>query len=350
VKPRDLISGGGEWLRGAGQDSDIVLSTRIRLARNVDEFPFLSRIQPEQQAELANFLKQKILAADIAPGMSYIELEEIDGLERRFLQERQLISRELAEGEGRRGVAVGDSERVSVMVNEEDHLRLQVILSGLEVDEAWRMGDGADNALEQHIRFAFSPKLGYLTACPTNVGTGLRASVMLHLPGLVMTKQMKKVFNALARLNLAVRGMHGEGTEASSDLYQFSNQASLGKSEEEILQALKSVVPQLVKFERDARDYLLGHGRTAVEDRVWRAYGMLKGARSISTQETMAYLSQLRLGVNLGLVTDIKIERINQLFILTQPAHLQKLAEQELDEAKRDVARATLIRSQLGEL
>lgn len=350
MKPRDLISGGGEWLRGAGQDSDIVLSTRIRLARNVDEFPFLSRIQPEQQAELANFLKQKILAADIAPGMSYIELEEIDGLERRFLQERQLISRELAEGEGRRGVAVGDSERVSVMVNEEDHLRLQVILSGLEVDEAWRMGDGADNALEQHIRFAFSPKLGYLTACPTNVGTGLRASVMLHLPGLVMTKQMKKVFNALARLNLAVRGMHGEGTEASSDLYQFSNQASLGKSEEEILQALKSVVPQLVKFERDARDYLLGHGRTAVEDRVWRAYGMLKGARSISTQETMAYLSQLRLGVNLGLVTDIKIERINQLFILTQPAHLQKLAEQELDEAKRDVARATLIRSQLGEL
>jgi len=350
VKPRDLISGGGEWLRGAGQDSDIVLSTRIRLARNVDEFPFLSRIQPEQQAELANFLKQKILAADIAPGMSYIELEEIDGLERRFLQERQLISRELAEGEGRRGVAVGDSERVSVMVNEEDHLRLQVILSGLEVDEAWRMGDGADDALEQHIRFAFSPKLGYLTACPTNVGTGLRASVMLHLPGLVMTKQMKKVFNALARLNLAVRGMHGEGTEASSDLYQFSNQASLGKSEEEILQALKSVVPQLVKFERDARDYLLGHGRTAVEDRVWRAYGMLKGARSISTQETMAYLSQLRLGVNLGLVTDIKIERINQLFILTQPAHLQKLAEQELDEAKRDVARATLIRSQLGEL
>ncbi len=350
MKPRDLISGGGEWLRGAGQDSDIVLSTRIRLARNVDEFPFLSRIQPEQQAELANFLKQKILAADIAPGMSYIELEEIDGLERRFLQERQLISRELAEGEGRRGVAVGDSERVSVMVNEEDHLRLQVILSGLEVDEAWRMGDGADDALEQHIRFAFSPKLGYLTACPTNVGTGLRASVMLHLPGLVMTKQMKKVFNALARLNLAVRGMHGEGTEASSDLYQFSNQASLGKSEEEILQALKSVVPQLVKFERDARDYLLGHGRTAVEDRVWRAYGMLKGARSISTQETMAYLSQLRLGVNLGLVTDIKIERINQLFILTQPAHLQKLAEQELDEAKRDVARATLIRSQLGEL
>jgi protein arginine kinase len=350
VKTSDIPGNGAEWLRGAGSEADMVLSSRIRLARNVADFPFVVRMGAEQQAELANFLERGILAADLAPDMKYIDVDGADELEKLYLQERQLISRELAEGEGKRGVAVGEMERTSVMVNEEDHVRLQVIHSGFELDECWRLANQADDSLEEHIRYAFSPRLGYLTACPTNVGTGMRASVMLHLPGLVMTKQMKKVFAAMAKLNLAVRGMYGEGTEASSDLYQLSNQVSLGKPEEEIIQSLKSVIPQLIKFERNAREYLLEHGRTAVEDRVWRAYGMLRSARTISSQEAMIYLSQLRLGVNLGLVKDVRIDSLNELFILTQPAHLQKLEGKKLEEGKRDLVRATLIRNRLGEV
>lgn len=350
MKTSDITGNGTEWLRGSGSEADIVLSSRIRLARNVADFPFVVRMGAEQQAELADFLEHGILAANLAPNMNYIDVDAADELEKLYLQERQLISRELAEGEGKRGVAVGKMERTSVMVNEEDHVRLQVIRSGFELDDCWRLANRADSSLEEHIRYAFSPRLGYLTACPTNVGTGMRASVMLHLPGLVMTKQMRKVFAAMAKLNLAVRGMYGEGTEASSDLYQLSNQVSLGKSEEEIIQALKSVIPQLIKFERNAREYLLKHGRIAVEDRVWRAYGMLKSARTMSSQEAMIYLSQLRLGVNLGLVKDVHIDSLNELFILTQPAHLQKLEGKKLEEVKRDLIRATLIRKRLGEV
>ena len=341
---------GAEWLRGSGGEADIVLSSRIRLARNVADFPFAARMKAEQQAALAKFLEQGIIGAGLEADLRYVDIDQANELEKQYLQERQLISRELAEGRGKRGVAVGKTERISVMVNEEDHVRLQVIHSGFELDECWEQANRSDNLLEERIRYAFSPKLGYLTACPTNVGTGMRASVMLHLPGLVMTKQMKKVFAAMAKLNLAVRGMYGEGTEASSDLYQLSNQVSLGKSEEEIIQSLKSVIPQLIKFERNAREYLLEHGRTAVEDRVWRAYGMLRSARTISSQEAMVYLSQLRLGVNLGLVKDVHINSLNELFILTQPAHLQKLEGKKLEEEKRDLARATLIRNRLGEV
>jgi len=350
VKANEGPGNGAEWLRGTGGEADIVLSSRIRLARNVADFPFVVRMKAEQQAELARFLEQGIMGADLAPNMRYVDIDEADELEKLYLQERQLISRELADAKGKRGVSVGDMERISVMVNEEDHIRLQVIHSGFELDECWAAADRCDSLLGERVRYAFSPRLGYLTACPTNVGTGLRASVMLHLPGLVMTKQMKKVFAAMAKLNLAVRGMYGEGTEASSDLYQLSNQVSLGKSEEEIVHSLKSVIPQLIKFERNARKYLLEHGRVAVEDRVWRAYGMLRSARTISSQEAMIYLSQLRLGVNLGMVKDVHIDSLNELFILTQPAHLQKLEGKKLEEDKRDLARATLIRNRLGEV
>ncbi len=346
----DRAGKGGEWLKGSGPESDIVLSSRIRLARNISDFPFPARATDRQRQELCNLLRDKILECNFAPDMTYVDLTELSRIDLQYLTERQLISREHMDGHGKRGVAYGQSERLSLMVNEEDHIRMHVIRSGLELKETWEAVDAIDRALEKRLSYAFSPQLGYLAACPTNVGTGMRVSVMLHLPALAMTKQMEKVFRAVAKLGLTVRGMQGEGTQASSDLYQISNQISLGKSETELMDDVGSIAPVIVRYERLAREHLLGNNRNILEDRVWRAYGMLKSARCISSQETLIYLSQVRMGVNLGLIQDLGIEAINELFILTQPGHLQKLAGKRLKRADRDIARATFIRSRLGGL
>jgi len=346
----DLSRQAGEWLKGEGPESDIVISSRIRFARNLADFPFTNRASAEQRAEIAEILEEKISGLEInGSALSYFELDGLTPLDMEFLVERHLISKEHADSEGARGVALNDEETVSIMVNEEDHLRLQVLKSGFNLGETWELIDEIDDAIDREVDYAFSPELGYLTACPTNVGTGMRASVMLHLPALLFTRQIEKVITAVGKMHLVVRGLYGEGTQYSGSLHQISNQITLGKSEEEILDNIVSTVPQIVRYERRAREMLLSQNRAKLEDRIYRSLGMLKSARTISSSETITLLSHLRLGINLGLI-EMGIGQVNQLFIRALPAHLQKLEGKELEPEERDAARATFIRENLGEI
>jgi protein arginine kinase len=338
----------GEWLRGEGPESDIVISSRLRLARNVAGFKFLYRASPDERSRINALLCENIRKADVADDMVYYDLESANAIERSYLVERHLISRELADSHGPRSVAVGRDESLSIMVNEEDHLRIQVLQSGFRLREALQCMNEVDDKLSVLVDYAFSPQYGYLTACPTNVGTGIRVSVMLHLPALEWTKQLRKVFKAVNKMNLAVRGLYGEGTQASGDFYQVSNQVTLGKTEEEIVGTVESVVKQIIRYERKVRQALVTDSRTGLEDRVWRAYGMLKSARVISSDETMDLLSTVRMGVNMGLIGEVSIETVNELFIQTQPAHLQKREGREIDTTMRDATRAQFIRSRLS--
>jgi protein arginine kinase len=294
-------------------------------------------------------LRERLPKLELQTPLNYISFANLSPLDRQFLVERQLVSRELANADGPRGVALGAPETMSVMVNEEDHLRLQVMRSGFTLDEAWQDIDRLDDLIEQKISYAFSEEFGYLTACPTNVGTGMRASVMLHLPALVLTKQIEKVFRALQKINLAVRGLYGEGSRASGDFYQISNQVTLGKSETTILTEIREVIPQIITYERQARQTLTRESRQALHDRVSRAFGTLCSATMMTSEETMDLLSSVRLGINLGLLEDITIPTVNQLFIQTQPAHLQKLMGGSLDGEERNAARARYLRSRLRE-
>ena len=350
MQPSELAERAGEWLRGTGPESHIVISTRIRLARNVAGYPFTSRLSPDQQAELSEILRGHIVDGEIVPETHYFNLNIVRELDRRLLVERHLISKEHEEGSGERGVVVERREAIAIMINEEDHLRIQVLRSGFELDDTWVTANAVDTTMGRRVDYAYSDRLGFLTACPTNVGTGMRVSVMLHLPALEMTKQLEKVFHAVAKINLAVRGLYGEGTQAAGNFYQISNQVTLGKSEEGIIKEIRGTIPRIIQYEQRARDILMGESRQQLEDRVWRAYAMLKAARVISSGETMALLSHLRLGINLGIIKDVDIASINQLFVSTLPAHLQILEGRELDAQDRDIARAAFIRRNLGEL
>lgn len=340
----------GEWLSGSGPEADIVISTRLRLARNVAGFPFLTRTTDKQRAKLEALLREQIQVTALGDDLVYLGLKESTAVDRLCLVERHLISKDHASGSGCRGVALGPSEMVSIMVNEEDHLRIQVLRSGFQPEEGFQEIRRLDSQLEQSVTFAFSDEFGYLTACPTNVGTGMRISIMLHLPGLVMTKQIEKVFHAVSKINLAVRGLYGEGTQASGDFYQISNQVTLGCTESDILKTVQDVVPQIIRYERNVRETLISENRRGLEDRVWRAFGMLEHARLITSEETMDLLSAVRMGVNLGMIDQVPIHLVNELFILTQPAHLQKMKGRKLETSERDVNRAEFIRRKLAEL
>ncbi|MBX3439351.1 MAG: protein arginine kinase, partial [Planctomycetaceae bacterium] len=299
------------------------------------------------RAEIEALLRGPISSLPVDGELTYFSVSNLEALDRQFLVERQLISRELAEMHGSRGVGVGPQENISLMINEEDHLRLQVLRSGFALDECWTEINRIDDALEQRVTFAFSEQLGYLTACPTNVGTGIRVSVMLHLPALALTKEIQKVFQAMQKMRLAVRGLYGEGSQAMGDFYQFSNQVTLGPSEKELIAKLKEVVEGIIKYERRVRDELVEKNRQRLHDQVSRAYGILRSAQTITSEETMHLLSSVRMGINLGLVDGLEIPTINELFIHTQPAHLQKLRNEHLESAERNVARATYIRQRL---
>jgi protein arginine kinase len=348
----DLASSSGEWLKGNGPESDIVISSRIRLARNLADFPFISRATDADRAEIEKILHGRIDAlreSGKAPADSlYLKVSELAEVDRQFLVERQLISREHAESEGARAVVIDPAERFSVMINEEDHLRLQVMHSGLDLEAAWKRVAQLDDMLEEKLTYAFDDRLGYLTACPTNVGTGLRVSVMLHLPALVITRQIDKVFRSLQKISLAVRGLYGEGSQAMGDFYQISNQVTLGKSETELIEKIGDIVPVMIDYERQARDFLVRESQQTLHDRVSRAFGILRTAQTISSEETMHLLSSVRMGINLGLIEEIEISTVNQLFINTQPAHLQKISGRELDSAERNVERARYLRQHLN--
>jgi protein arginine kinase len=348
VKLDELATRCGEWLRGSGPESDIVISTRIRLARNLADFPFIRRCTPGDRLAIEKTVRDGIDKVEAWNGrITYANVAELNQVDRQFLVERQLISRELSEAEGARGVAIDNDETFSVMVNEEDHLRLQVMHSGLDLQAAWDQINQIDDLIEEHINFAFHEQLGYLTACPTNVGTGLRVSVMLHLPALVITRQIDKVFRSLQKISLAVRGLYGEGSQAMGDFYQISNQITLGRSEETLLGQVGDVVPVLIDYERRAREFLIKESQKDLHDRVSRAYGILCTAQTISSEETMHLLSSVRMGINLGLIADLEIPTVNKLFIHTQPAHLQKLRGSELDTADRNIERAHYLQRHL---
>jgi len=343
----DLARSSGEWLRGSGPESDIVISSRIRLARNLADFPFISRANAADRAEIERTLRDRILKVQSAE-LEYVDVNKLPGIDRQFLVERQLISREHAESEGARGVAIDPNERVSLMINEEDHLRIQVMHSGLDLSGAWEQSNRIDDMVESQVTYAFNERLGYLTACPTNVGTGMRVSVMLHLPALVITRQIDKLFRSLQKISLAVRGLYGEGSQAMGDFYQISNQITLGRAEGELVKQVGDVVPTIIEYERKARDVLVRERQENLHDRVSRAYGILRTAQTISSEETMHLLSSVRMGVNLGLIADLEIPMLNKLFIYTQPAHLQKLSGMELDTADRNIERARYLRRHLN--
>ena len=344
----DFLNQAGEWLRGTGPEADIVISTRARLARNVEGFPFAPHATLKQKAEMERLIRGTLEEHKLLRGSLYINLEDCSTIERQFLVERHLISRDHANAEWTRGVAVARKETISVMVLEEDHLRIQVLRSGMQPEESWDELSGLDDQIERHLTYSFSQEFGYLTACPTNAGTGLRLSVMMHLPALALTKQIQKVFQSLAQINFTVRGLYGEGTEASGHFFQISNQVTLGKSEAETVQEMKTAVPKIARHERGWREKLITEDRVRLEDRVWRSYGLIRHARSITSEETLEHLSLVRLGVNLGLIPNLAIATVNELFVFTQPGHLQTLAGKPLDAGERDTVRADFIRHRLG--
>lgn len=349
-----------EWLRGEGVASDVVVSSRVRIARNLAGHPFANRASAEERGEVLERCKAILLTAGICERIAWFDLHESGPLERSLLVERHLISKQHAKGrraavkgsvdDDPRAVAVSvPGERLSVMVNEEDHLRVQIVRSGLCLGEAWGEADRIDDRIGEGLEYAYSPRWGYLTACPTNVGTGVRMSVMLHLPGLKLTGDIEKVKKASADMNLAVRGFYGEGSDAVGDLYQISNQATLGKPEGVLLHELEQeIIPQIIEYERLARRTLAGKRRSHIEDVAWRALGLLSHARLLATEEAMQQLSHVRLGVMLGLLPGPELKRINQLLLMCQPAHVQRAAGRELDQEQRRVARAELVRTALA--
>ncbi len=339
---------GGEWLNGTGPHANIVISSRIRLARNIERYKFISRMTDEDRLALLGYVKNNFDSNKNTPDFEFINIHELDPTDRQFLLERHLISKEMEENNGPRGVVVNTSERISIMVNEEDHIRTQVLLSGLQLDKCWEIANQMDDILETDMCYSFSPYFGYLTACPTNVGTGMRVSVMFHLPALVITQQLSKIFQAISKIGLAIRGFYGEGTESLGDFYQISNQVTLGKSEKEIIHNLMGVIPQIIRYEENARETLLNNNIKILEDRVWRAYALLYNARIISSKEAMALLSNIRLGMDVGILSMLDTRLINEIFIFSQPAHLQKLFNKTLSSEERDIKRADYIRKRLN--
>jgi protein arginine kinase len=347
----DYTDHAGEWLRGTGPSSDIVISSRVRLARNIAGFPFVNRSSRRQRYELLSVCKERIVSDRLAPNILWVDLSQSPPLDCQLLVERHLISRQHADAQADepRAVAIGEDETFAIMVNEEDHLRMQVMRSGLQLSEAFDQINRIDDVLEDQLDYAYAKRLGYLTACPTNVGTGLRVSVMLHLPALKMTGEIDKVRRAARDMHLAVRGLFGEGSEALGDLYQVSNQTTLGRSEEEVLGDFQNtIVPQIIAYEQQARQALLRHRRAQLDDKLWRAWAVLTHARVLGGEEVLSLLSQLRLAVNLGRVNRTDIRTINELFLLTQSAHLQKISGSEMDGPTRRAARAKLVRKRLG--
>ena len=345
----DLSHQAGEWLRGVGPMTEVVISSRVRLARNLAGRSFLTRCNSDEILQLEQVLRDVILKCKVTPKLSYINIAEASGLDRQLLVERHLISRQLAQAEHARGVAISDDETVAIMVNEEDHLRMQVLQSGLGLVESVEKILQIDDILEEHLDFAFHSQFGYLTACPTNVGTGMRVSVMLHLPGLKMTGEIEKVFRAAHDMRLAIRGLYGEGTEATGDFFQLSNQTTLGRSEKEIVtDFVEELVPKFIDYELKARQSLAEKQTISVDNKIYRAISTLRSARLISSEETLYMLSLVRLGINLGKIKDVDTVTINELFIMTQPAHLQKLHGRTMSGKERAQTRAEMIRKKLG--
>ncbi|MBZ0254482.1 protein arginine kinase, partial [bacterium] len=332
------------WLKSGDPANDLVVSSRIRLARNIEGLPFSQWASSSDLRRIAEQSQQAIRASDDMADADVFQMEELDSVDRSFMAERYLISREFAKSGIERFVAVHPLETASIMINEEDHLRIQVLMAGSNLRSAWNFISRIDCELEQNIEFSFSNTFGYLTACPTNVGTGIRCSVMVHLPALVYSRKIEKVLNAVTQIGLTVRGLAGEGSEISGNLFQISNQWTLGISEQETIEKIEKILQQILQQERSEEAAMIDRGRTELEDKVWRAYAALRYARVMSSNEAVDLLSTIRLGRSLGVLDTPAIENINEMLILMRPAHLQKRADRILKTNERDEYRAEYIR------
>ena len=339
----------GEWLKGAGPESDIVVSSRIRLARNLNDYPFISKATELDRAEIEKTLRQSVVAVGEHAKLAYLDVNQLDGIDRQFLVERQLISREHAESDGARGVAIDSGESVSLMVNEEDHVRMHALGTGLTPRNCFDRIKKLDEAMQASTEWAFHPRWGFQSACPTNVGTAVRFSAMLHLPGLRLTGELDKVRQAAKDLHLAVRGYYGEGSESSGNFYQVSNQITLGCSEDELLDRFReTIVPGIIEYERAARRMLLKQSATQLEDRVHRDLAVLQSARRVKVDEAMRRLSMIRLGCCTGLLDGPPLDLVNGLFQQVQTGHLQQLTNRTLTPEEAQIARADLLRARLS--
>ncbi|XEC95433.1 protein arginine kinase [Paenibacillus tarimensis] len=339
-----------EWMKDDGPDSDIVISSRIRIARNIRNQPFPMLATNQQSREVM----ERLLAVakdnklDQLGHFESFTLSELNELEKRVLVEKHLISPNLA-NESRSGALIlSDTEAVSIMINEEDHLRIQCLYAGFQIKEAWSLASRIDDIFEMEADYAFDERRGYLTSCPTNVGTGIRASVMMHLPALVITQQINRILSAITQVGLAVRGLYGEGSEAVGNLFQISNQITLGQTEEEIIDNLHSVARQIIEHERAARERIIAESKVRIEDRVRRSFGILSNASIMDSKEAAQRLSDVRLGIDLNLIHSVSPKIMNELMVLTQPGFLQQVFDEKLNADERDIRRADLIRRYLS--
>jgi protein arginine kinase len=339
-----------EWMKVKGPQSDIVFSSRVRIARNLAGMPFPTLSTASRAEEVVRMVHDVWKEKSDLPsleGATFVRMSELSPFEKRVLVEKHLISPQLAEESPNGAVLLSQDESVSIMINEEDHIRIQCLFPGLQLEKAWKMASQLDDWLETHFTFAFDDQCGYLTSCPTNLGTGIRASVMVHLPALAMTQQLPRLFPVITQVGLAVRGIYGEGSEALGQLYQISNQVTLGQSEEEIIDKLQGVVLQIIEHELNARKRILNQSTLELEDRVHRSYGILAHSRIMDSKEAMQRLSDVRLGVDLNLIKEVSAGVMNELMVLIQPGFLQQYAGQRLDPEERDIRRAKLIRERL---
>ena len=339
------------WMQQAGPDGDIVLSSRIRLARNINGLPFPGQADENQMGQISSRAADSVkdlINSDYGHHYMVLDMAELSDQERRILVEKHVTSLKHIRKPLNRSLIIRDDTAVSIMVNEEDHFRIQSLTAGLNLKSAWQMADETDNLLENRIGFAFHEDLGYLTSCPTNLGTGLRASVMMHLPGLVLLQQMHRIIEVSTQLGMAVRGFYGEGTEAFGNVFQVSNQQTMGFNEPEIVNNVIGLARQVVEQERSARRMLLGDSGEDLVDRIWRAYGILRYARSVSGQEALGLLSAVRLGIDLGIVGHLPPEVFTELIIGTRSSVVTKMAKVErMDKSERNRLRADIIRNRI---
>jgi len=343
----DMLSHPASWLDASGKESEIIMSSRVRVARNLARHRFTHNCDSEELSEVLSSVSGTAGGTGTFKDGLFVDMGDVSTLDRQFLSERHLVSRDFLHNSAHRGLVLNESEDVSLMINEEDHLRIQTYGSGLDLKSTWARANRLDDETTSGLDVAFNERIGYLTACPTNVGTGLRVSVLIHLPGLVHSKEINKLLESLNKLNHTMRGFYGEGSEMMGNFFQLSNSATLGTSEERIIKSLGEMALKVVGFERRARDMLFSKAQSLLEDKVWRAYGLLRYAHSVSTKEALSLISAVRLGVGVGIIDDVSIKTLNCLLIYTQPAHLQKLEGKSMNALERDVARAEYIRGLL---
>ncbi len=339
-----------EWIDGTAKDADIVISTRIRLARNFAGIHFGDRATPKMKGRVLEYGQDLLERSQRFRGGELHRFGALTPTERLFFVERHMVSPTYADAPGHVGLIVGPSEAASAVLNEEDHLRLQVIRGGFAPRDAWDQISGLDDELEIFLPYSFSERWGYLTACPTNTGTGMRVSALIHLPGLVLNREIGKVLRGVSHVNLVVRGFYGEGTDVMGNLFQISNQRTLGVSEEHLIEQLERVTQHVIEYEKRAREALLAKGsRDSVEDRVWRAIGELKSARLLTSKEMINLASVVRMGVSLGMIQGLSLRTLNEIVLLAQPAHLQVAAGRELTQDERDGRRSRSVREKLAD-